>query len=76
MSLTRVSCALVLVCGLFASARAESATLTVNAGGDLQAAINAAKPGDMILTLGAGSISQLGAQLVEALETRSAKSVG
>jgi len=49
MSLTRVSCALVLVCGLFASARAESATLTVNAGGDLQAAINAAKPGDTIL---------------------------
>jgi UDP-N-acetylmuramate--alanine ligase len=36
----------------------------------------AAKPGDMILTLGAGSISQLGSQLLEALENRSAKSVG
>ena len=36
----------------------------------------ATRPGDMILTLGAGSISQLGPQVVEALETRSAKSVG
>jgi hypothetical protein len=30
----------------------------------------------MILTLGAGSIWQLGPQVVEALETRSAESVG
>src|SRR5438477_1732090 len=49
MRLTRVLCALVLMCGLLAAAQAESATLTVNAGGDLQAAINAAKPGDTIL---------------------------
>ena len=49
MRLTRVLCALVTSCGLFAAARAESATLAVNAGGDLQAAINAAKPGDTIL---------------------------
>ena len=49
MSLTRVSCALAVVCGLLSAARAESATLTVDAGGDLQAAINAAKPGDTIL---------------------------
>ncbi len=34
-----------------------------------------AKPGDMILTLGAGSISQLGPQVLAALETRSAESV-
>ena len=39
-------------------------------------ASRAAKPGDMILTLGAGSIWQLGPQVVEALETRSAESVG
>ena len=34
---------------LFWSAGADAATLTVNAGGDLQAAINAAQPGDTIL---------------------------
>ena len=39
-------------------------------------ASRAAKPGDMILTLGAGSIWQLGPQVLEALETRAAKSVG
>ncbi len=38
-------------------------------------AARAAKPGDMILTLGAGSIWQLGPQVLQALETRSAKSV-
>jgi UDP-N-acetylmuramate--alanine ligase len=36
----------------------------------------AAMPADMILTLGAGSIWQLGPQIIEALETRSAKRVG
>ncbi len=41
-----------------------------------QLASRAAKPGDMILTLGAGSIWQLGPQVVEALETRSTESVG
>ena len=39
-------------------------------------AAGAARSGDMILTLGAGSISQLGPQVLEALETRAAKSVG
>ena len=39
-------------------------------------ASRAAKPGDMILTLGAGSIWQLGPQVLEALESRAAKSVG
>jgi len=39
-------------------------------------ASRAAKAGDMILTLGAGSIWQLGPQLLEALESRSEKSVG
>jgi len=38
-------------------------------------ASRAAKPGDMILTLGAGSIWQLGPQVLEALESRAAKSV-
>jgi UDP-N-acetylmuramate--alanine ligase len=38
-------------------------------------ASRAAKPGDMILTLGAGSIWQLGPQVLEALESRTAKSV-
>src|ERR1044072_9009219 len=35
--------------------RASAATITVNAGGDLQAAINAAQPGDTIL-LQAGAV--------------------
>jgi UDP-N-acetylmuramate--alanine ligase len=39
-------------------------------------ASRAAKPGDMILTLGAGSIWQLGPQVLEALESRAAKSMG
>jgi UDP-N-acetylmuramate-alanine ligase len=30
-----------------------------------------AEPGDMVLTLGAGSISQLGAMILEKLETKS-----
>src|SRR3954468_24142640 len=50
---TRSFCALVVLCSLV-TAHAEAATLTVNAGGDLQAAINAAKPGDTIL-LAAGA---------------------
>ncbi|MGC2323906.1 MAG: hypothetical protein WA463_14845, partial [Terriglobales bacterium] len=32
----------------------------------------AAQPGDMILTLGAGSVSQLGPQIIERLEARQA----
>ena len=36
----------------------------------------AAQPGDMILTLGAGSVSQLGPQILERLETRQAREVG
>jgi UDP-N-acetylmuramate--alanine ligase len=39
-------------------------------------ASHAARPGDMILTLGAGSIWQLGQQLLEALESRAARSIG
>src|SRR3982751_2515182 len=50
---TRSCCALVVLCGVL-TAHADAATLTVNAGGDLQAAINAAKPGDTIL-LAAGA---------------------
>ena len=45
---TRSFCALVVLCGML-TAHAEAATLTVNAGGDLQAAINRATPGDQIL---------------------------
>jgi UDP-N-acetylmuramate--alanine ligase len=40
-----------------------------------QLATSAAKAGDMILTLGAGSIWQLGPQVLEQLESRAAKSV-
>ncbi len=39
-------------------------------------AVGAARPGDMILTLGAGSIWQLGPQVLDALKSREAKSVG
>ena len=35
----------------------------------------AAQPGDMILTLGAGSVSQLGPQILERLETRQAQAI-
>ncbi len=50
---------------LYVSSFAEAATL----------ASEVAKSGDMILTLGAGSISQLGPQVLEQLESRAAKSV-
>src|SRR4051812_1195920 len=50
---TRSFCALVVLCGVL-TAHAEAATLTVNAGGDLQAAINTARPGDTIV-LAAGA---------------------
>ncbi len=42
----------------------------------IEFAAGVAKPGDMILTLGAGNISQLGPQVLEALQSRSARSVG
>ena len=42
----------------------------------VELAIGAAAPGDMILTLGAGSIWQLGPQVLEELERRVSKSVG
>jgi UDP-N-acetylmuramate--alanine ligase len=41
----------------------------------ISAAIEAAQPGDMILTLGAGSVSQLGTQIVERLQARAEASV-
>jgi len=41
----------------------------------VQLAAAAAKPGDMILTLGAGSVHQLGPQVLEQLRARAAKSV-
>ena len=40
----------------------------------VELATGAASPGDMILTLGAGSISQLGPQLLEHLQSRMSKS--
>ena len=36
----------------------------------IESAVALAKPGDMILTLGAGSVSQLGPQILKALESR------
>ena len=50
---------------LYVSSFAEAAEL----------ATAAAKPGDMILTLGAGSIWQLGPQVLEQLESRAATRV-
>ena len=47
--------ALCLCFATLLTSHADAATLTVNAGGDLQAAINAAKPGDTIL-LQAGAV--------------------
>jgi UDP-N-acetylmuramate--alanine ligase len=41
----------------------------------VKAAVAAARPGDMILTLGAGSVSQLGPQVVEALQQARAATV-
>ncbi len=49
---------------LYVSSFAEAAEL----------ASRAANPGDMILTLGAGSVSQLGPQVLEQLQSRAAKS--
>ena len=43
------------LCVSFSVARADAATFTVNAGGDLQAAIDGARPGDTIL-LAAGAV--------------------
>jgi UDP-N-acetylmuramate--alanine ligase len=37
-------------------------------GDAVEAAVAVASPGDMILTLGAGNISQLGPQVLEALQ--------
>jgi hypothetical protein len=45
----------VCLCVLVSAAGANAATLTVNAGGDLQGAINAARPGDTIL-IAAGAV--------------------
>ena len=42
----------------------------------VELATAAARPGDMILTLGAGSIWQLGPQVLEELESRTPKSIG
>jgi UDP-N-acetylmuramate--alanine ligase len=39
-------------------------------------AASTAKPGDMVLTLGAGNVWQLGPRLLEELESRTAKAVG
>src|SRR5271165_3360456 len=50
---------------LYVSSFGEAATI----------AANVAKPGDLILTLGAGSISQLGPHLLEELESRTVRSV-
>jgi UDP-N-acetylmuramate-alanine ligase len=51
---------------LYVSSFAEAAKL----------AASAATSGDMILTLGAGSVSHLGPQVLEGLESRAAESVG
>jgi len=49
---------------------AQEARYVSSFGEAVTLAAGAAKPGDMILTLGAGNISQLGPRLLEALESR------
>jgi UDP-N-acetylmuramate--alanine ligase len=49
----------------YAASSAEAVTL----------ATSAAKPGDMVLTLGAGNVGQLGPRLLEELESRTPKAV-
>ncbi len=46
---TRVGVAALAFCALGTAAIAEAATRTVNAGGDLQAVLNAAQPGDVVV---------------------------
>ncbi len=41
----------------------------------VDAVVQEAQPGDLILTLGAGSVSQLGPQIVERLKARAATAV-
>src|SRR5690349_20323181 len=43
--------------------------------GAIASAVEASQPGDVILTLGAGSVSQLGPQIVERLQARAAAQV-
>jgi UDP-N-acetylmuramate--alanine ligase len=54
------------------AANGRAATYVSSTGDAIAAATSVAKSGDLILTLGAGSVYQLGPQIVEALKTRMA----
>ncbi len=53
----------------------RQATYAASFGDAIEMVAAAARPGDMILTLGAGSVSQLGPQILERLEARQAQAV-
>ena len=53
----------------------RQATHAASFGDAIELATAAARPGDMILTLGAGSVSQLGPQILERLEARQAHTI-
>src|SRR4051812_8321012 len=54
------------------AAQGRPATYVGSPSDAIEAAASVAKPGDLILTLGAGSVYQLGPQIVEALKARMA----
>jgi UDP-N-acetylmuramate--alanine ligase len=58
-----------------ASLGRRQATYAPSFGDAIDRLIAAAQPGDMILTLGAGSVSQLGPQILERLEARQAQAI-
>ncbi len=53
----------------------RQATYAASFGDAIEMVIAAARPGDMILTLGAGSVSQLGPQILERLEARQSQAI-
>jgi UDP-N-acetylmuramate--alanine ligase len=52
------------------AARGRAAQFANSFGDAVKAASSAANPGDLIITLGAGNVSQLGPQIVEALQAK------
>jgi len=56
------------------AAHGRPAVFVSSFGDAVKAAASSAKPGDLIMTLGAGNVSQLGPQIVEALKTKHATS--
>ena len=63
-----------LLSGRITEAGGQEALYVSSFGEAAELASRASNPGDMILTLGAGSVSQLGPQVLEQLQSRAAKS--